>query len=72
MVAEGDRLVLRFQFTGRHQGEFLGIPATGRSINVPGIIIYRVAPNENNEIKIVEHWMQLDAMAMMQQLTGQS
>ncbi len=72
LIAEGDKAVVRFSLRATHQGEFMGIPATGRSINVPGIIIYRVATNENNEVKIVEHWMQIDAMAMMQQLTGQS
>jgi predicted ester cyclase len=41
----------------------MGIPATGKPINVPGIIIYRI---DNN--KIVEHWIQMDAVGMLQQL----
>ena len=49
-----------------HQGEFMGFPATGRTINVPGIIIYRIADG-----KIVEHW-KIDSMEMMQQLGVQS
>lgn len=72
LIAEGDKAVVRFTLRATHQGEFMGIPASGRSINVPGIIIYRMDNNEKNEVKIVEHWMQIDAMAMMQQLTGQS
>jgi steroid delta-isomerase-like uncharacterized protein len=32
MVAEGDKVVTRFTWTGTHRGEFLGVPATGRSV----------------------------------------
>lgn len=67
LIVEGDKVVVRFNLYGTHQGEFMGIPATGREINVPGIIIYRIADN-----KIVEHWMQIDSMAMMQQLGAMS
>jgi predicted ester cyclase len=70
LIAEGDKAVVRFTLRGMHQGEFMGMPATGRSINVPGMIIYRLATDQNNVVKIVEHWMQFDAAAMMQQLGG--
>jgi predicted ester cyclase len=63
LIAEGDKVVVRFALRATHQGDFMGIPATGRQVNVPGIIIYRIAAD-----KIVEHWMQFDAMTMMQQL----
>ena len=68
LIVDGDKVVLRFTWRGTHQGSFMGIPATGRQVNVPGIIIYRLAKDTNNETKIVEHWMQVDSMAMMQQL----
>ena len=68
LIVDGDKVVLRFAWRGTHQGSFMGIPATGRGINVPGIIIYRLATDKNNEIKIVEHWMQVDSAALMQQL----
>jgi len=67
LITEGNKVVVRFNLHATHQGNFMGIPATGREINVPGIIIYRVADN-----KIVEHWMQIDSMAMMQQLGVQA
>lgn len=67
LIAESDKVVLRFNLHGTHQSEFMGIPATGREINVPGIIIYRIADG-----KIVEHWMQIDSAAMMQQLGVQA
>jgi steroid delta-isomerase-like uncharacterized protein len=63
LIAEGDKVVVRFTMRATHRGEFMGIPATGRQVNAPGIIIYRIADQ-----KIVEHWMQFDAMTMMQQL----
>jgi len=72
LIAEGDKAVLRFNLRGTHQGSFMGIPATGKEVNVPGIIIYRIANDTNNQAKIVEHWMQIDSMAMMQQLGVQA
>lgn len=63
LIAEGEKVVVRFTIRATHQGDFMGIPATGRPVNVPGIIIYRVADD-----KIVEYWMHFDALAMMQQL----
>ena len=50
-----DRLVLRVICSGTHQGDFLGIPATGRPITIPGICIFRV---ENQ--MVVENWTELD------------
>jgi len=67
LIVEGEKVVLRFALRATHQGAFMGIPATGRKINVPGIIIYRIADN-----KIVEHWMQIDSAALMQQLGVQA
>jgi predicted ester cyclase len=63
LIAEGNKVVVRFNLHATHQGNFMGIPATGREINVPGIIIYDLAGG-----KITAHWMQIDSMAMMQQL----
>lgn len=72
LIAEGDKVVVRFSLRAMHQGEFMGLPATGRSITVPGLIIYRVAANEDMEAKIVEHWLQIDALALMEQLGVQA
>ena len=44
----------------------MGIPATGKQIASPGIIIYRIANG-----KIAELWMHVDSAALMQQLGGQ-
>jgi steroid delta-isomerase-like uncharacterized protein len=64
MVAEGDKVVTRRTVTATHQGEFSGIPPTGRQVTWTGMTIYRVANG-----KIVEAWWAYDALGLMQQLT---
>ncbi len=63
MIAEGDKVVMRSTWSGTHQGEFMGISATGRRVTVSAIDISRVADG-----RIVEHWEQSDALGLMQQL----
>lgn len=63
LVAEGDRLTTRFVGQGTHTGDFMGIPPTGNTIRVSGIIISRI---ENG--KIVEEWEEMDMMGLMEQL----
>lgn len=62
-LAEGDLVAGRGTFSGTHQGDFMGIPATGKAINIPIINVLRLADG-----KIVENWSALDMMGMMQQL----
>jgi len=47
---------------GTHSGECMGVPATGKQVNVSAIDIFRFADG-----KLVEHWGVTDAMALMQQ-----
>jgi steroid delta-isomerase-like uncharacterized protein len=61
----GDRCVLRVGYFGTHQGEFLGVPATGRRVTMPGIGIFRFEGG-----KAVENWAQYDVFAVYQQLTA--
>lgn len=63
IVAEGDKVVFRQTWTGTHKGEFMGVPPTGKSVSFGVIDIIRIAGG-----KCVEHWGQMDSMAMMQQL----
>jgi steroid delta-isomerase-like uncharacterized protein len=62
-IAEGDSVMTRWTATGTHRGELMGIPPTGKQVNVMGMIISRCAGG-----KIVEEVEIFDAMGMMQQL----
>ena len=63
VIAEGDRVVVRWTHAGTHSGSFLGIPPTGRSFDMAGIDIYRI---END--RMAEHWHVVDQLTMLQQL----
>ena len=63
IIAEGDKVVVRATMRATHLGEFFGVPATGKEVNMPLIIIYRIADG-----RIVEHWIQMDVFGLMQQL----
>jgi steroid delta-isomerase-like uncharacterized protein len=64
VVAEGDKVVVRQTWTGTHTGgEFMGVPPTGKAVSIGVIDIIRIGGG-----KFVEHWGQIDSMAMMQQL----
>lgn len=65
MFAEGDTVAVRVRMTGTHEGEFMGIPATGRTIDV-GVADFLRFDNG----LVVEHWGVMDTGALMQQLTG--
>lgn len=62
-VAEEDKVVTRFYFTGTHKGEFARVPPTGASVTVPGIVIERVEDG-----KVAEAWVERNDMWLMQQL----
>lgn len=63
MVAEGDMVAVRFTARGTHQGEFLGVPATGNRVAWEVISVVRVACG-----KIAERWSQSDVAGLKQQL----
>jgi steroid delta-isomerase-like uncharacterized protein len=63
MIAEGDKVATRKTFHGTHEGEFLGIPPTGRPVSIGLIDIVRVADG-----RVVEHWSIGDSLGMMEQL----
>ena len=62
-IAEGDRVCVRWSSTGKHTGDGLGVPATGKTIEVTGISILRVAGG-----KIVEAWQNWDMLGMMEHI----
>lgn len=63
MIAEGDKVVYRWQLKGTHTGVFMGVPPTGNRVAMTGIDIIRLADG-----KIVESWVNADAFGLLQQL----
>jgi steroid delta-isomerase-like uncharacterized protein len=62
-IAEGEKVVSRFTMTGTHRGEFLGIPPTGKSVNIWGVVIDVVRNGKFSESRII-----MDTLGLMQQL----
>ena len=62
-IAEGDSVATRWSLTGTHQGEFQGIPPTGRSVKFSGLEFNRVVHG-----RFVEHWSTFDNIALLQQI----
>jgi len=63
LIAEGDRVAKRWTGRGTHLGELQGIPPTGKRVEAPGSVFYRIAGG-----KIVELRASFDMMGLMQQL----
>lgn len=64
VIADGDKVAVNSTVRATHSGDFMGIPATGKSVEMGGIDIVRV----NDEGKFVEHWGIFDAAGLMMQL----
>ncbi|MFD2093201.1 ester cyclase [Blastococcus deserti] len=63
VVAQGDRVAVRFTLTGTHTGELLGASRTGRRIAVEGITILRFRGE-----RVAERWNRLDDVALLTQV----
>jgi steroid delta-isomerase-like uncharacterized protein len=63
-LAAGDLVVENWIFQGTHTGAFLGVPASGKQLQVRGIEIWRLADG-----KVVERWGVVDAAGVMEQLS---
>lgn len=63
MVAEGEKIVSRFTWTGTHRDTFLGIPATGKHVEVKGVVIDRLESGKMADSRIL-----MDTLGLLQQL----
>jgi steroid delta-isomerase-like uncharacterized protein len=63
IIAEGETVVARWSCRGAHKGDLSGIAPTGKQINISGVSVARFANG-----KIVEGWVNWDALGLMQQL----
>jgi predicted ester cyclase len=63
IVAEGDKVVVRFTIRGTQQGAFAGMPPTSKPVAMTGISIIRIVGG-----KFEEEWENADSLGMLQQL----
>jgi steroid delta-isomerase-like uncharacterized protein len=62
-VAEQDKVVICWTFSGTHKGDFMGVPATDKKVSVDGITIHVLSKGI-----IMDSYVSLDMWGMMQQL----
>jgi steroid delta-isomerase-like uncharacterized protein len=63
VISEGDKVVISQTWSGTQNGEFMGVPPTGKRVSFGVIDIIRFSDG-----KVAEHWGQMDSMGLMQQL----
>lgn len=62
-IAADDRVVIRFELHGTHEGPFNTFPATHRQVRFAGIVIDHLS-----EGRVTDSWLQLDLWSMAQQI----
>jgi steroid delta-isomerase-like uncharacterized protein len=63
VIAEENKVVIRYQLLGTHEGDFMGIPATGKQFSMTSINIVRIVDGQ-----LVESWETDDRLGLLQQL----
>lgn len=63
VIVEGDKVVLRYTFSGKHDGDYMGIASTGKEVIATGIRFSRVAGG-----KLLETWNYIDKLSVLVQL----
>jgi steroid delta-isomerase-like uncharacterized protein len=63
VIAEGDTVAARWTVNGTHRGEFQGIPASGKSVQLSGITVHHFAGG-----KVRETWLAFDTATLLQQI----
>jgi steroid delta-isomerase-like uncharacterized protein len=64
-VCEGEKVVVRFSAKATHAGSYMGIPASGRSLKLWGVMIFRFEAGA-----IAEFWSLIDSQSILKQLRG--
>jgi steroid delta-isomerase-like uncharacterized protein len=64
VIASGNKVVARVRYTGTNQGAFMGMPATGKRVDVQLTDMFLFG----DDGRVHEHWGVMDALALMQQI----
>jgi steroid delta-isomerase-like uncharacterized protein len=63
VIADGDKVAVRYRIRGTHSDELMGVPATGKAVDVEGQSFFRFEDG-----RVAERWQSLDAIALMTQI----
>lgn len=63
IIAEGDRVAIRYTLHGTHEGDLIGVPPSGNSVSSDGMVFARI-----HDGKVVERWGVQDMLALLQQI----
>jgi predicted ester cyclase len=63
LVAEGEKVLARLHVKGTHGGNLMGVPATGRKIDVAVLDLFQI-----RDSKLIEHWALLDNLGLLRQI----
>ena len=63
LVAEGEKVLARLSVKGTHAGDLMGVPATGKKIDIGVLDLFQIRDG-----KLIEHWALLDNLGLMRQI----
>ena len=63
LIAEGDKVVARWRSRATHRGDYMGMPPSGKEVQIMGISVYCI-----EEGKIAESWMVEDQFGLLRQI----
>ncbi len=63
LVAEGEKVLVRLRVKGTHGGDLMGVPATGRKIDIAVLDLFQIRDGQ-----LVEHWALLDNLGLLRQI----
>jgi predicted ester cyclase len=63
LLAEGDKVAARWRFRATNTGSFMGMPPTGKAVDVTATGIFRVVDG-----RVTDNWVNFDILGLMQQL----
>lgn len=63
LIEQGDHVAARFTMSGEHRGPFMGVPASGRPIALPGITTMHFRDG-----RVIERWSSADMLGLLAQI----